>query len=131
MMLAVENDRLHTIEEISNRYKLSRNHMMKVSHTLVAGGFLTPVRGRNGGLKLAMPPEDMILGKVIRVTEDNFNLVECFDAARNKCVISDKCGLRGPLELALKAFIETLDQYTIKDLVKAPGSLGELRQLFA
>lgn len=131
MMLAVEDDRLHTIEEISNRYNLSRNHMMKVSHTLVGGGFLTSVRGRNGGLKLARPPEEINLGKVIRVTEDNFDLVECFDEKRNKCVISENCGLRGPLEHALKAFIVTLDLYTIRDLVMTPGSYSEVRKLFA
>ncbi|MBL4907684.1 MAG: Rrf2 family transcriptional regulator [Sneathiella sp.] len=130
MMLAVEPGRLHTIGEIAERYDVSRNHMMKVSHTLVAAGFLDPVRGRNGGLRLKHPPEDINLGAVVRATEDNFDLVECFDAKKNKCVISKECGLRGPLEQALKAFIDTLDQYSLQDLITSPGSYGELRKLF-
>ncbi|PHZ84773.1 Rrf2 family transcriptional regulator [Paremcibacter congregatus] len=130
MLLAVEDARLHTIAEIARRYGVSRNHMMKISRTLVAAGFITPVRGRNGGLKLAAPAEKINLGAVISVTEDNFNLVECFDAERNSCVISANCGLRNPLRHALQAFLETLRKYTLQDLITIPGSYKDLRTLF-
>lgn len=131
MMLAVEPDRLHTIEEIARRYNISRNHMMKVSRTLVDAGFVDSVQGRNGGLRLAQSPQDIILGKVIRATEDNFNIVECFDTDKNKCLISGECGLISPLKKAFLAFIETLDHYTLQDIVTTPGSYTELRSLFS
>tara|TARA_B100001939_G_scaffold342919_1_gene354768 strand:+ start:15827 stop:16222 length:396 start_codon:yes stop_codon:yes gene_type:complete len=130
MLLAVEPHRLHTIEEIARRYNISRNHMMKVAHTLAEAGFITPVRGRNGGLKLASVPEKINLGQVVRATEDNFHLVECFDISKNKCLISADCGLQAPLKHALRAFIETLDQYTLRDLVIHPESDDTLRALF-
>lgn len=130
MLLAVEGSRLHTIAEVAGRYGISRNHMMKVSRTLVEAGFITPVRGRNGGLKLATPAEKINLGKVISVTEDNFNLVECFDAEKNRCVISANCGLRSPLRHALQTFLETLEKYTLQDLITTPGSYKDLKKLF-
>ncbi|WP_417317186.1 RrF2 family transcriptional regulator [Emcibacter sp.] len=129
MLLAVEPDKLHTIEEIAKRYDISKNHMMKVSHTLVEAGFVHPVRGRNGGLRLAMPMDKINLGQVIRATEDNFNLVECFDSEKNKCLISKNCGLKNPLQKALISFLNTLDQYSLKDLVNHPGSLSDLQGL--
>jgi Rrf2 family nitric oxide-sensitive transcriptional repressor len=120
MLLALEPDELHTIEEIATRYDISRNHLMKVAQTLVQGGFVESLRGRNGGLRLGKAPKDINLGAVVRSTEDGFDLVECFDASRNTCVISPVCGLRSPLEEALAAFLGVLDGYTLADLVKNP-----------
>lgn len=120
MLLALEPGELHTIEEIATRYDISRNHLMKVAQTLVQGGFVESLRGRNGGLRLGKTPKDINLGAVVRSTEDGFDLVECFDASRNTCVISPVCGLRSPLEEALAAFLGVLDGYTLADLVKNP-----------
>lgn len=121
MLLALEPDELHTIEEIATRYDISRNHLMKVAQTLVQGGFVDSLRGRNGGLRLGKTPKNINLGAVVRSTEDGFDLLECFDAARNTCIISPVCALRSPLEEALAAFLSVLDGYTLADLVKNPG----------
>ncbi len=130
MLLAVEPDRLHTIKEVSKRYQISKNHMMKVVHTLTEAGFVSTVRGRHGGLKLANNPEDINLGKIIRATEDNLNLVECFSMKNNKCQIAKDCGLRDPLNQALRAFIKTLDGFTLKDIVLNPRNHDQMRTLF-
>lgn len=131
MLLAAEPDELHTIEEISTRYAISRNHLMKVAQTLVQGGFVEGLRGRSGGLRLRRKPRDINLGAVVRTTEDGFDLVECFDRERNSCVISPVCGLKGPLEEALAAFLRVLDRYTLADLVKNPGKLRRMRSLLS
>lgn len=129
MLLAAEPDKLHTIEEVSVRYGISRNHLMKVAQTLVQGGFVEGVRGRSGGLRLGMSPESINLGTVVRTTEDGFNLVECFDHDVNTCVISEVCGLRGPLEEALAAFLSVLDSYSLADLLKNPGKMRRMRRI--
>ena len=131
MLLAIEPDRLHTIEEISTRYGISRNHLMKVVQTLAQGGFVASLRGRSGGLRLAHAPEAINLGDVIRVTEDNFHLVECFSTHEEGCVISPACQLRSVLHEALNAFLAVLDKYTLADLVKNPARLREMRALLA
>src|SRR6185312_2911579 len=87
MLLALEPDGLHTIEEAARRYSISRNHLMKVAQTLTRAGFVESLRGRGGGLKLARPAETINLGAVVRATEDGFALVECFDPAVNDCVV--------------------------------------------
>lgn len=129
MLLAVEPQDIHTIEEAARRYAISRNHLMKVALRLSQAGFVTSLRGRKGGLQLARPADEINLGAVVRATEDNFALVECFDAERDACVISSACGLKGPLEEALLAFLTTLDRYSLKDLIEAPRAGRVLKRL--
>lgn len=115
--LAVRREGLATIDELASAYGISRAHLTKVVHQLGRGGFLETVRGRGGGFRLAREPEDIRVGEVIRYSEDKLDLVECFDPVRNRCCIAPACGLRGVLEEALGAFLETLDRYTLADLV--------------
>jgi Rrf2 family nitric oxide-sensitive transcriptional repressor len=129
MLLAIEPDQLHTIEEAARRYDVSRNHLMKVTQTLAQAGFIESTRGRKGGLRLARPATAISLGAVVRATEDGFDLVECFDPDRNRCVLTPACGLRGPLDQALQAFLATLDRYSLADLVANPGRMRRMRRI--
>jgi Rrf2 family nitric oxide-sensitive transcriptional repressor len=123
MYAAAQKDRLVTIEEASEVYGISRAHLMKIANTLTRAGYLNAVRGRSGGLELAKRPEKISLGKVIRMTEPDFALVECF-ASGDQCVITSRCRLRGILKEALGAFVETLDRYTLADLMLRPKDFG-------
>lgn len=125
MYAATQADRLITIEETAAIYGISRAHLMKVANQLTRAGFLKSVRGRSGGLSLARRPESIRLGDVLRATEPDFALVECFRAG-NKCVITPRCRLRGVLREALAAFSGTLDRYTLADLLLSPEDFGLL-----
>jgi Rrf2 family nitric oxide-sensitive transcriptional repressor len=116
MLAAVEADRLITIEETARVYGISRAHLMKVANQLTRSGFLKSVRGRFGGLTLARPPERINLGDVLRATEPDFALVECF-TGDNRCILTPHCKLRGVLHEALAAFAGTVGRYTLADLV--------------
>jgi Rrf2 family nitric oxide-sensitive transcriptional repressor len=129
MLLAMEPENRHTIEEVAQRYDISRNHLMKVTQTLSQAGLVESLRGRGGGLRLGRPPASINLGAVVRATEDSFALVECFDRENNRCVISPACGLRGPLEEAQRAFLAVLDRYSLADLIKNPVSVRRMRAL--
>ena len=131
MLLALEPDTLHTIEEVANRYQISRNHLMKVAQTLVQKGFVESVRGRSGGLRLAKPAERINLAAVVRTTEDSLTLVECFARETDKCVVSSACGLRGPLDEALAAFFGVLNKYSLADLVSNPVTHRRMERLLA
>ena len=89
---------------------------MKVANQLTRAGFLKATRGRTGGLALAKRPEKIGLGDVVRATEPDFALVECFTAG-NDCLITPRCRLKGVLKEALVAFVGTLDRYTLADLI--------------
>ena len=119
MFTHAAGDRLVTIEEIADAYGISRAHLMKVVNTLTRAGFITAVRGRFGGLKLARAAKDIRLGDVVRETEPNFDIVECF-STDNQCPITRCCKLRGALKEAVDAFMFALDRRTLADIALAP-----------
>ncbi|MGM0450370.1 MAG: RrF2 family transcriptional regulator [Pseudomonadota bacterium] len=114
--LAVQGDRLATIQEVADRYQISKNHLMKVVHQLTRKGYLDSIRGKKGGIRLRMAPVDINLGALVREMEPDMNLVECF-GPDNTCAISPVCSLKGVLGKALDSFLTTLDGYTLADIV--------------
>src|SRR6478736_3614646 len=92
MYAAAHEDRLITIEEASEVYNISRTHLMKITNALTRAGFLKTVRGRSGGLRLGKLPPKIRLGDVVRVTEPDFTLVECFGSG-SQCTITRSCRL--------------------------------------
>lgn len=109
-----------TIKEIAQVYNISKNHLMKVTHELGKMGVIETIRGRNGGIRLACLPEEINIGTIVRKTEDDFQLVECFDGGLNTCIISPVCGLKHVLYQALEAYLAVLDTYSLADIVKNP-----------
>lgn len=124
--LATKNStELSTIKEIAEVYGISKNHLMKVTYELGKMKVIETIRGRNGGIRLALLPSEINIGAVIRKTEEDFHLVECFDADLDLCIISPVCGLKHLLNKALQAYFEVLDGYTLEDLVKNKNQLLE------
>lgn len=115
--LAVHPNRLARIDEIAEAYAISRAHLMKVVHQLGLAGYIQTIRGRGGGMRLGRPPEKISVGEVVRHTEETMALAECFDPMTSQCRIEPVCGLRGALSDALRAFEQTLDGYTLADVV--------------
>lgn len=118
MYAGAAGDRLITIEETAKVYDISRAHLMKVVNILTKTGYLKGVRGRSGGFTLAKSPAEINLGAVVRATEPDFSLVECF-ATGNQCVITGCCRLPNVLNEALTAFVSTLERYTLADIMLA------------
>lgn len=106
-----------TLAELTNAYRISHHHLVKIVHFLGKEGFLQNRRGRNGGIMLARDPKDVTVGAVVRRTETHLNLVECFDPRNDACRISPSCKLKGALYAARDAFLSILDRYTLADLV--------------
>ena len=123
MYAATQGDRLITIEETAATYRISRTHLMKVCHQLAKAGLLRAIRGRSGGLVLAKAPSEIGIGEVLRLTEPDFALVECFGGG-DGCVIAPRCRLQGVLHDALAAVLATIDRYTLADLMLNPLDFG-------
>lgn len=114
---------LATISEIAEFYGISRNHLVKVVHNLATYGFIQTMRGKNGGMCLARPADEINIGAVVRQTEPNFDIAECFNKESNTCVISPICALKSILGDARTSFIQTLDRYTIANALNPQHGL--------
>ncbi len=121
MYLGMNRDRLVTIQDIAELHGISKNHLMKVVHQLGLSGMVETVRGRNGGLKLKKEPAEINIGAVVRNTETDFFMAECFDRASNACVYAPSCILKGVLRTATEAYLAVLDGATLEDLIRTDG----------
>lgn len=117
LYLGAGGDRLVTIEDIAATHAISKNHLMKVVHQLGVAGYIETVRGRNGGLRLKRAPGDINLGALVRATEPDFYMAECFGPGGTHCALSGGCLLKQALMRATAAYLAALDQQTLADLL--------------
>jgi Rrf2 family nitric oxide-sensitive transcriptional repressor len=124
MYAGLNGRRPSAVPEMARAYGASYDHLKKVAAELCRLGYLETVRGRAGGFRLAKQP-------VIRQTEGEVILVECFDPATNRCPLPGVCQLQIALQEALAAFFATLDRYTLADLIRRPEQLSSLLRIEA
>ena len=131
MMYCDSADGLSRVSDIARFYGLSEQFLLKILQVLTKAGFVESVRGRNGGIRLARNAKDIGLGDVVRKTEDNFALAECFEADEMVCPLEGTCGLNQALAEALKGFLDVLDRYTLADLTNNKRNIHVLLELEA
>lgn len=117
MFCALHPDRLVRVEDVSSAYGISKAHLLKAARQLGQLGYLENHRGRSGGIRLAMSPRLIIIGEVVRHTEGNLELVECFNADTNTCPLIGVCKLSALFRTGLRAFLAELDKVTLEDIV--------------
>lgn len=126
MYCAANDGNLSRIPEIAAAYSVSELFLFKILQPLVEHGMVATVRGRNGGVKLGRPAAEISLFDVVRATEENFAMAECFENDAADCPLVDSCGLNSALREALNAFFEVLMRHSIDDLVKARPNINAL-----
>ena len=115
-----------TIAEIAERFGISENHLTKVVHFLGKEGILVNTRGRGGGLRLAVTPDRVNVGEVIRKTEGGDVPAECFRVDESSCALVGRCKLEHVLAEAIDSFYAVLARYTLADLVKNRATLTKI-----
>lgn len=126
MYCAANDGRLSRIPEIASAYTVSELFLFKILQPLVEAGLVETVRGRNGGVRLGRPAEQINLFDVVRVTEESFAMAECFENDAAECPLVDSCALNSALREALNAFFEVLMRHTIADLVASKAHMRGL-----
>ncbi len=118
--------RLVTISELAEQHGLSKGHLMKVVNDLARQGLIETTRGRGGGLRLSKDPASIRVGDVVRASETDFRLVECFDASTDACTLTPNCRLKHLFGAALRGYFQALDGATLADLTAdaAPAQAG-------
>lgn len=115
--LAMHQEELCTVEQLASTLNVSEHHLKKVIHKLAKTDYVTSIKGRMGGLKLGVAPKEINLGQVLRITEDNLNIVECLN---KECVcefMNTECKLKNVVQRSLDKFIEEFSHYTLEDIL--------------
>ena len=130
LYLGVHKDRPVPLTEVARSYGISYNHLVKVTGMLVELGLVTSVRERADGFRLVVAPAEIHVGWLMRRTEPDFHLVECFDRATDTCPITPACRLKHVLIEAQRSFLAVLDRYTLADFAADPARRRQLVQLW-
>lgn len=126
MYCAANDGQLSRIPEIAAAYTVSELFLFKILQPLVEHGLVETVRGRNGGVRLGRQASQISLFDVVRVTEENFAMAECFESDATECPLVDSCALNSALREALNAFFDVLARYSIADLIAARPNVRNL-----
>ena len=119
MRMGSAPERAFSTAELAEEFNLSRNHLTKIMQRLAKAGLVQTRRGGGGGAILAVAPEEIRLGDVVRMLEDGQALVECFGSGGGECTIDGRCRLKSRLRVAEMAFIDNLNRSTIADVALA------------
>ncbi len=125
MFLATRESRSH-VSDISSLFAISENHVAKVVNLLARHGYIRSVRGVGGGIELARPPEKIVIGEVIELTEQETHLLACVGDDVS-CLIHSFCKLKGVLAEAERIQREYLDSVTLADVVPTRRQLAGLQ----
>lgn len=115
--LSKHQDRLCTVEELAQELHTSEHHMKKVIHSLAKTKYILSIKGRSGGIRLGVDPKYINLGEVLKQTEENLNIVECFGTAKCCPLMAEGCQLQVISTQALKAFVDEYAKYTLQDIL--------------
>lgn len=126
MYLATHEDEWTPVSRIAEAHGISVQHLQKSAHALAVEGWIEGRRGRQGGVKLALGPDEIYVGDVIESLERGVPLVECFDRETNQCRVAPACVLKGALAAAERAFYEEANQYSLADLARPAASQRRL-----
>lgn len=121
-MASLPPERMTSISEVTQVYGVSRNHMVKIINQLSRAGYVSALRGKNGGIRLGKPAADIRVGDVVRDLEP-LSLVNC---SSEFCHITPACRLKQVLAEAVQCFLRELDNYTLANLVEKNQPLYKL-----
>ncbi|MCV6609380.1 MAG: Rrf2 family transcriptional regulator [Amphritea sp.] len=119
-LASLEEEQLSSVSEVASIYNVSQNHMVKVIGQLAKLGYVQTIRGKNGGIRLAMKPADINIGDVIAKMENHLDGVDCISTS---CQLIPCCELKHALAEAMNAFLDTMRRYTLADLVANKSEL--------
>ncbi|WP_187263942.1 Rrf2 family transcriptional regulator [Pontibacter beigongshangensis] len=112
-----------TITELSEKFGISRNHLVKVVQFLSGKGVIAAQRGRGGGLRLGDHPANIKIGQLVQLLEQSEGLINC---RTTHCFLDGSCLLRYVLDNAYQELISFLDKYSLQDVTG--GRTGAMLQ---
>lgn len=115
--LAKNTEENSTVDKLAEELEISTHHLKKVINKLAKTDYIISLKGRNGGLKLGVEADKINLGKVLLLTEENLNLVECMNEPEKCPLIRYECKLKGIISKSLSSFINEMSKYTLKDII--------------
>ena len=112
-----------SLKGVAQRQEISEKYLESIIRLLVKAGVLESLRGKGGGYRLLLAPEECTVGQVLKLTEGSLAPVACLDHALNTCKRADACRTLPMWQELARRVDEYLESITLADLLA--GSVGE------
>lgn len=119
-----QSDRYLPLKEIAERQQISEKYLESILKTLVQNKILTGLRGKGGGYRLSISPEELQVGTVLRLTEASLATVGCLEENAEPCPRKCSCPTL-PLWRNLNELVNNyLNSVTLHDLLEQTDALN-------
>jgi Rrf2 family protein len=109
------------VNELASKEELPVKFLEQILMQLKGAGYLDSRRGKHGGYLLAKPPEEIVIGHVVRLIDGPLAPIACVSQmAYERCTCPDEehCGLRMLMSDVRNAIANILDRFTLAQVVE-------------
>lgn len=124
LYIAPSRELPYTISEVATALHVSENHLIKVVHFMAKQHWLMTTRGKGGGIRLNPQSLTLKLGDIVQTLQGDHQVVNCLEPS--PCILLKTCGLKSILNQAMQQFYQSLNQYTLADVVNQPTKIALL-----
>ncbi len=111
-------------KRIAEEFHIPSELLAKILQRLAKKGLIVSHGGPKGGYALAVSPNELTVGQVVRVIEGPINIVGCFDDP--DCPQISRCNLRRPVQKIQASIARLLDTMTVAELAGDAAPDAEL-----
>ncbi len=127
--LAMQEDREYTsTSHIAQQQHIPEPFLLRISADLSRSGLIESRRGPKGGIRLAHPPSEITVGKVVDCVDHSFAALDCLSDA-DACLISGACSQRELWSDVEQMLLDYLFEINIEDLAKKQQKLQGAQEL--
>ena len=109
------------IGEIAKRQDISVKYLEQLIIPLKKANYIKSVRGPRGGHLLAVSPEKVTVGEIVRILEGGIDLTDCIGNP-DICSRSDRCVTREIWAEATEAMFNKLNAVTLAQMIEMAES---------
>lgn len=120
------------VKDIADRQAISARYLEQIFQKLKRGGLIKSIRGPTGGYCLALEPQKITIGDVIRAAEGPVQLVLCNSGGKNgskTCQRTKECVTTDVWQEASTRLMDYFDSVTLEDLCKEAQAKGVERAI--
>ncbi len=105
------------LKDIAARQQISQKYLEQIIPALNSAGFLTAVRGQQGGYRLTRSPGEYSLGEILRAAEGELSSVTCLDSHREPCARQADCDALPVWRELNRIIADYLDSVTLQNVL--------------
>ncbi len=113
------------LKEVAERQQISEKYLEQIISILNKAGFVSGIRGAQGGYRLAKEPSEYTVGMILRLTEGDLAPVSCVGKEKEECGRKAGCVTTRIWQQINDAVNQVVDHITLADMLAWQAELSD------